>query len=170
MLKFSFIVWPVEAGKVESREERKPQCCYWGNATNKHCELQSFCYVKFIYLHLLCILVQILQVAPSLHMVEVRKAKGDTLEFHKVTTIHAMIMLIKKKIYSWIWTGGWRSGWIPVVWITEIHNLYFVLQQYVLLMCKLRLCAVLQESFQDLKGRCLEIRGSADATCCLVEP
>uniref|UniRef100_A0A0D9XWL5 non-specific serine/threonine protein kinase n=1 Tax=Leersia perrieri TaxID=77586 RepID=A0A0D9XWL5_9ORYZ len=26
---------------------------------------------------------QILQVAPSLHMVEVRKAKGDTLEFHK---------------------------------------------------------------------------------------
>jgi len=27
---------------------------------------------------------QIFQVAPSLHMVEVRKAKGDTLEFHKV--------------------------------------------------------------------------------------
>nr|CBX25422.1 hypothetical_protein [Oryza glaberrima] len=27
---------------------------------------------------------EILQVAPSLHMVEVRKAKGDTLEFHKV--------------------------------------------------------------------------------------
>ena len=26
---------------------------------------------------------EILQVAPSLHMVEVRKAKGDTLEFHK---------------------------------------------------------------------------------------
>ncbi|KAF8648584.1 hypothetical protein HU200_064627 [Digitaria exilis] len=26
---------------------------------------------------------QILQVAPSLHMVEIRKAKGDTLEFHK---------------------------------------------------------------------------------------
>lgn len=28
---------------------------------------------------------QIFQVAPSLHMVQVRKAKGDTLEFHKVT-------------------------------------------------------------------------------------
>ena len=28
--------------------------------------------------------IQILQVAPSLHMVEVRKAKGDTLEFQKV--------------------------------------------------------------------------------------
>lgn len=27
---------------------------------------------------------QVFQVAPSLHMVEVRKAKGDTLEFHKV--------------------------------------------------------------------------------------
>uniref|UniRef100_A0A7N0VJ50 non-specific serine/threonine protein kinase n=1 Tax=Kalanchoe fedtschenkoi TaxID=63787 RepID=A0A7N0VJ50_KALFE len=26
---------------------------------------------------------EIFQVAPSLHMVEVRKAKGDTLEFHK---------------------------------------------------------------------------------------
>lgn len=29
-------------------------------------------------------LCQVFQVAPSLHMVEVRKAKGDTLEFHKV--------------------------------------------------------------------------------------
>lgn len=27
---------------------------------------------------------KVFQVAPSLHMVEVRKAKGDTLEFHKV--------------------------------------------------------------------------------------
>lgn len=27
---------------------------------------------------------QVFQVAPSLHMVEIRKAKGDTLEFHKV--------------------------------------------------------------------------------------
>lgn len=27
---------------------------------------------------------QVFQVAPSLHMVEVRKAKGDTLEFQKV--------------------------------------------------------------------------------------
>lgn len=26
---------------------------------------------------------EVFQVAPSLHMVEVRKAKGDTLEFHK---------------------------------------------------------------------------------------
>lgn len=32
-----------------------------------------------------CCVDQIFQVAPSLHMVEVRKAKGDTLEFHKVT-------------------------------------------------------------------------------------
>lgn len=30
---------------------------------------------------------QVFQVAPSLHMVEVRKAKGDTLEFHKVTSV-----------------------------------------------------------------------------------
>jgi 5'-AMP-activated protein kinase catalytic alpha subunit len=28
---------------------------------------------------------EVFQVAPSLHMVEVRKAKGDTLEFHKVS-------------------------------------------------------------------------------------
>lgn len=27
---------------------------------------------------------QILEVAPSLHMVELRKSEGDTLEFHKV--------------------------------------------------------------------------------------
>jgi len=40
--------------------------------------------------------IQILQVAPSLHMVEVRKAKGDTLEFQKVTTMHAKIMPIKE--------------------------------------------------------------------------
>jgi predicted nucleic-acid-binding Zn-ribbon protein len=30
-------------------------------------------------------------------MVEVRKAKGDTLEFHKVTIIHAKIMLVKEQ-------------------------------------------------------------------------
>lgn len=29
-------------------------------------------------------LLQIFEVAPSLHMVELRKAGGDTLEFHKV--------------------------------------------------------------------------------------
>ncbi|XP_022846425.1 CBL-interacting serine/threonine-protein kinase 3-like [Olea europaea var. sylvestris] len=29
------------------------------------------------------IVTEVFQVAPSLHMVEVRKAKGDTLEFHK---------------------------------------------------------------------------------------
>jgi hypothetical protein len=40
--------------------------------------------------------IQILQVAPSLHMVEVRKAKGDTLEFQKVTTMHAKIMPMKE--------------------------------------------------------------------------
>jgi hypothetical protein len=33
--------------------------------------------------------IQILQVAPSLHMVQVRKAKGDTLEFQKVKKKHA---------------------------------------------------------------------------------
>jgi hypothetical protein len=33
-------------------------------------------------------------------MVEVRKAKGDTLEFHKVTMGHAKIMPIKKHMYS----------------------------------------------------------------------
>ncbi|CAA2962022.1 CBL-interacting serine threonine- kinase 3-like [Olea europaea subsp. europaea] len=32
------------------------------------------------------IVTEVFQVAPSLHMVEVRKAKGDTLEFHKRTT------------------------------------------------------------------------------------
>ncbi|CAB4313928.1 unnamed protein product [Prunus armeniaca] len=38
---------------------------------------------------------EIFQVAPSLHMVEVRKAKGDTLEFHKFyrTSLHAWRML-----------------------------------------------------------------------------
>lgn len=36
---------------------------------------------------------QVFQVAPSLHMVEVRKAKGDTLEFHKVPSSHEFLML-----------------------------------------------------------------------------
>ncbi|KAG6792598.1 hypothetical protein POTOM_001750 [Populus tomentosa] len=43
---------------------------------------------------------EIFQVAPSLHMVEVRKAKGDTLEFHKVYSIKtfqpALMMLSGK--------------------------------------------------------------------------
>ena len=39
--------------------------------------VHSFCGVNSLF-------YQIFQMAPSLHMVEVRKAKGDTLEFHKV--------------------------------------------------------------------------------------
>ena len=31
ILKLFFIVWPVEAWESKSREEGKPQCCYWGN-------------------------------------------------------------------------------------------------------------------------------------------
>lgn len=39
---------------------------------------------------LLCqMLLQIFEVAPSLHMVELRKAGGDTLEFHKVLLLHS---------------------------------------------------------------------------------
>jgi hypothetical protein len=30
---------------------------------------------------------QILEVAPSIYMVEMRKSEGDTLEFHKVSSI-----------------------------------------------------------------------------------
>ncbi|WVZ54628.1 hypothetical protein U9M48_005395 [Paspalum notatum var. saurae] len=36
---------------------------------------------------------EILQVAPSLHMVEVRKAKGDTLEFHKSPVIYVLFFV-----------------------------------------------------------------------------
>lgn len=43
--------------------------------------------LSIIYLLLTLAIGQIFQVAPSLHMVEVRKAKGDTLEFHKVRTL-----------------------------------------------------------------------------------
>lgn len=35
--------------------------------------------------------LQIFEVAPSLHMVEVRKAGGDTLEFHKVCELDLFI-------------------------------------------------------------------------------
>lgn len=46
-------------------------------------------YFPFFFLHNSYgfFIFQIFQVAPSLHMVEVRKAKGDTLEFHKVLKI-----------------------------------------------------------------------------------
>lgn len=48
-----------------------------------------------LLLHFLLV-YQIFQVAPSLHMVEVRKAKGDTLEFHKVS----FLLLLKKFVLS----------------------------------------------------------------------
>jgi hypothetical protein len=45
------------------------------------------------YFYLLLYFNQIFQVAPSLHMVEVRKAKGDTLEFHKVSLCYFLLGL-----------------------------------------------------------------------------
>uniref|UniRef100_A0A0A9FZ65 Uncharacterized protein n=1 Tax=Arundo donax TaxID=35708 RepID=A0A0A9FZ65_ARUDO len=49
-------------------------------------------------------------------MVEVRKAKGDTLEFHKVTTICAKIMPMKEThVYQWTMIqklGHWLEKWI----------------------------------------------------------
>jgi len=44
-------------------------------------------------------------------MVEVRKAKGDTLEFHKVTTIYTKIMLIKET-YLFMKLSHWLEKWI----------------------------------------------------------
>lgn len=44
-------------------------------------------YLIFSGLDCLPVDFQVFQVAPSIHMVEVRKAKGDTLEFHKVRII-----------------------------------------------------------------------------------
>uniref|UniRef100_M1C2R0 CBL-interacting serine/threonine-protein kinase n=1 Tax=Solanum tuberosum TaxID=4113 RepID=M1C2R0_SOLTU len=37
---------------------------------------------------------EVFQVAPSLHMVEVRKSKGDTLEFHKVHVVLLSLRLL----------------------------------------------------------------------------
>lgn len=37
------------------------------------------------------VVFQILEVAPSLYMVELRKSEGDTLEFHKVSLMHKLI-------------------------------------------------------------------------------
>lgn len=34
---------------------------------------------------------QILEVAPSLYMVEMRKSEGDTLEFHKVSSMQKCV-------------------------------------------------------------------------------
>lgn len=36
---------------------------------------------------------QILEVAPSIYMVEMRKSEGDTLEFHKVSSINKFVCL-----------------------------------------------------------------------------
>ncbi|KAJ8750009.1 hypothetical protein K2173_013924 [Erythroxylum novogranatense] len=46
-------------------------------------EPDSFSFYLFPSFFIFFIFLQIFQVAPSVHMVEVRKAKGDTLEFHK---------------------------------------------------------------------------------------
>lgn len=37
---------------------------------------------------------QILEVAPSLYMVELRKSEGDTLEFHKVSLMHEICLYL----------------------------------------------------------------------------
>lgn len=37
---------------------------------------------------------QILEVAPSLYMVELRKSQGDTLEFHKVSLMQKICMYL----------------------------------------------------------------------------
>lgn len=46
----------------------------------------------------LCVPFQILEVAPSIYMVEMRKFEGDTLEFHKVSSIHKSLCICKKLI------------------------------------------------------------------------
>ena len=106
ILKLSFIVWPVEAWESKSREEGKAQCCYRGNKKSWTANNLSKLLVPNIYY---VFFIQILQVAPSLHMVEVRKAKGDTLEFQKVTTMHAKIMPIKETHVFMYWRRYWNS-------------------------------------------------------------
>ena len=58
--------------------------------------------------------IQILQVAPSLHMVEVRKAKGDTLEFQKV--------YLACKDHA----NKWKHTYLCTEEVTEIHNFTFL--------------------------------------------
>jgi len=53
----------------------------------------------------------VFQVAPSLHLVEVRKAKGDTLEFHKVESNFAskdIAFNTVRKVFFWYLFGAYR--------------------------------------------------------------
>lgn len=62
----------------------------------------KFCFNKRTYSHAIS---QVFEVAPSLHMVELRKTGGDTLEFHNVCYQTLYILSfhsgsLKKKIIS----------------------------------------------------------------------
>jgi hypothetical protein len=53
---------------------------------------------------------QVFEVAPSLHMVELRKIGGDTLEFHKVRQ-HSNFDISKKKNIPLFWMHSfWKDG------------------------------------------------------------
>lgn len=41
-----------------------------------------------------CLRLQVFEVAPSLHMVELRKTGGDTLEFHKACDLWTLILIL----------------------------------------------------------------------------
>lgn len=43
-----------------------------------------------------CLWLQVFEVAPSVHMVELRKTGGDTLEFHKACENSLSLLLIQK--------------------------------------------------------------------------
>jgi len=54
---------------------------------------------------------QVFEVAPSLHMVELRKIGGDTLEFHKVRQHSNFDISKKKKKIPLFWMHSfWKDG------------------------------------------------------------
>jgi hypothetical protein len=77
---------------------------------------------------------QVFEVAPSLHMVELRKIGGDTLEFHKVRQ-HSNLDISKKKkkhpsVLDAFVFEGWKSFNALSLWFANIVCISLIMWQF----------------------------------------
>lgn len=89
---YLYLNYADEAARWQKWKERSPFSGYWGTDSFLPIWLQYIfnCFFAFCLLRrklidaTCCLWLQVFEVAPSLHMVELRKTGGDTLEFNKV--------------------------------------------------------------------------------------
>lgn len=73
--------------------------------------------------------LQVFQVAPSVYMVELRKATGDTLEYHKVTQTAVLILLLA----SWLQSSCYSRSACMVNEVTrcKVLVLFFLMCSFI---------------------------------------